>query len=52
MGGRGLDSIDQLRISHLPVGEDRIDMIVRRRGDGVPVNVSSRSGAAEVVVVL
>ncbi|MBM0105712.1 amylo-alpha-1,6-glucosidase [Steroidobacter sp. S1-65] len=46
------DSIDQLRIANLHVGEDRIDMMVRRRGEGVAVNVSSRSGAAEVVVVL
>lgn len=45
-------NIDRLRIAHLPVGNDRIDMLLRRRGQGVAVSVLKRSGRADVVVVL
>jgi glycogen debranching enzyme len=44
--------IDHMKISNLPVGNDRITMMLRRRGEGVAVNVLKRSGSAEVVVVL
>lgn len=46
------DAVDQLRISNLAAGGGRIDMMLRRRGDGVAVNVEARTGHADVVVVL
>lgn len=46
------DAIDHLRISNLAAGTARVDMMLRRRGDGVAVNVLSRSGDAEVAVKL
>lgn len=46
------EHIDQVRISNLIAGEGRVDMMLRRRGDGVAVSVLKRTGEAEVVVRL
>jgi len=44
--------LDWMRIRHLAVGDARIDILFRRHGDDVAVNVLNREGSADVQVVL
>ncbi|HEU4625475.1 MAG TPA: glycogen debranching N-terminal domain-containing protein [Steroidobacteraceae bacterium] len=44
--------LDWMRIRHLTVGDARLDILFRRHGDDVAVNVLNREGQADVQVVL
>jgi glycogen debranching enzyme len=44
--------LDWMRIHHLAVGDARLDILFRRHGDDVAVNVLNREGSADVQVVL
>ena len=45
-------SLEWLTIRRLQVGEARLDLMLRRQGGGVSVNLLSREGAADVDVML
>lgn len=44
--------LDWVRVRNLRIGETRIDILLRRHGTDVAVNVLQRSGPAEVEVIL
>jgi glycogen debranching enzyme len=44
--------LDSVRISGLPVADARLDLLLRRRGEDVAVNILKRVGNAEVIVRL
>lgn len=44
--------LDTVQISGLPVADARLDLLLRRRGDDVAVNILKRVGEAEVIVRL
>ncbi|HEX2493698.1 MAG TPA: amylo-alpha-1,6-glucosidase [Steroidobacter sp.] len=46
------ERIDSIRIRNLPVGGARLDLLLRRHGDNVAVNILDRIGNAEVEVRL
>jgi glycogen debranching enzyme len=45
------ERIDELRVRGLPVGDARVDLMVRRLGDTVSVSILRREGDAEVVTL-
>jgi glycogen debranching enzyme len=45
------EGIDTLRISELPIGDARVDLLLRRHGDDVSVNIQRRRGDAEVLTL-
>jgi glycogen debranching enzyme len=45
------DHLDTLVIRDLPVADARLDLVLRRHGDDVAVNIARRRGEAEVIVL-
>lgn len=44
--------LDWVRVQSLPIGESRLDVLLRRHGSDVAVNVLERKGPAELEVIL
>ena len=44
-------SVDELQVRGLPIGDARVDLVLRRHGRDVSVNMVRRSGSAEVVTL-
>jgi len=42
------DSVDELQVRGLPIGDARVDLVLRRHGQDVSVNMIRRSGSAEI----
>jgi glycogen debranching enzyme len=45
------EGIDELHVRGLPIGDASVDLLVRRHGDSVAVNVLNRRGEAEVLML-
>jgi glycogen debranching enzyme len=45
------DHLDTLVIRDLPIADARLDLVLRRHGDDVAVNIARRRGEAEVIVL-
>jgi glycogen debranching enzyme len=45
------ERIDSLQVSGLPIGDASVDLMLRRHGDGVSVNILRRRGEAEVLTL-
>jgi glycogen debranching enzyme len=43
--------MDTLRIREMPIGDARVDLLLRRHGDDVSVNIQRRHGEAEVLTL-
>lgn len=44
-------TVDQIGLGGIAIGDARVDLVCRRQGDGVTVDVQGRVGGAEIVIV-
>jgi glycogen debranching enzyme len=44
-------TLTSLHVQNLPIGDARVDLLLRRHGDDVSVNILKRSGDAEIVTL-